>query len=336
MGKPIPDLDLSIAAITKETACYLVSLDLSGTYEIQAADCEIIGRSSAGITRPLIVTVNGKRGFLKDSSLYDEGDDLEFLINAIGRYLDIPMAEEYRVLNRNMEKDSFLSMDVASGAGDTFYEMSAVRQMTADRVLKNNEILQPWMIDWGEVIQHPAFPDIEGAFEYLCESESAYDIAINFPVYLLEYYFGKNKEALELFRKRYFEMLMFDIFVGQVDRTMENYGIITDQTWKEYSMAPLFDCATLAKPYLPDNIYVINELAADRETLFRILATRYHRYIIPMADKINQRIPMVFPKITELAGVWIENENSERLIANIRHYFEMAKKYLGEEYDKTM
>lgn len=336
MGKLIPDLNLSIPEITKETSCYLVSMDLNGTYEIQAAKCEIIDRSATGITRPLIVTVNGKRGFLKDSSLYDDGDDLEFLINAIGRYLEIPMAEEYRVLNRNLEKDSFLSMDVTAGAGETFYDMSIIRQMTADRVLNNNELFQQWMIDWGEIIQHPAFPDVEDAFEYLCESESAYDMAINFPIYLLEYCFSKNKKALELFRKRYFEMLMFDIFVGQVDRTTENYGILIDQTWKEYSMAPLFDCATMVKPYLPDNIYVINELAADRETLFRILVTRYHQYIIPTVEKINQRIPMVFPKIMELAEDWIENENSDRLIANIRHYFEMVKKYLGEEYDKTM
>lgn len=322
--------------ISKENEYYLVNIHLDGTTDIRTETLKEIGQSEIGLTRPKIVEMGGKRGFRKDSSQYDESDDLECLLNAIGRKLGIPMAEEYRIYNQAKEKDSLLSLDVSENGCFTFREMNKIWEEAVSRFLEKQDNYQSWMGDWNRIIKRKAFPDIEGSNEFLCETDADCETAIMLPIYILAYLYNQNEAALECFRKNYFQMIVFDLLTGQTDRTMDNYGILTSVGKEDYRFAPLFDNANLVKPNLPKNIYTLNYVAIDRMRILRILMEKYSGYVKPLMERLVQELEPMLPQVFETVNSWITDENSDRIIANIKQYFAMYKTVVGKALYETI
>ena len=93
----------------------------------------------------------------------------------------------------------------------------------------------------------------------------------------------------------------------------------------DFLLAPLFDSATLAKPYLPGNIYVLNNAAADRVTLLKVLTERYSEIAIPIIKDYLSVIDNIMTEIIKLAEDWIENENLELFLNNLKNNTELLR-----------
>lgn len=311
-------------SLDKTDSKYIVSINNDGIPCIDTAKIKIIGQSAIGITRPKITLVNDKvKAFLKDSSKVDASDDLEMVTNYLGNIFGLPMAKEYRVFDESFKKNALLSISVTQRENERFVEFFDV-MMTASAKVKNNEFpMQAWMNDWLRINSQIAFPELEDSYEFYCKYDSDIDIAIRLPIYALEICHPDKKEEIEKFAKCYFSMLVFDIFIGQTDRNMNNYGVI--YTENSYSFAPLFDNSTLAKPYLPENLYSLNKVLIDREKILRILVENYSVYVVDLIRKIAKIYEEKKELIFEMIDMWIDNHNKALIKKNIESAYLLFK-----------
>ena len=107
---------------------------------------------------------------------------------------------------------------------------------------------------------------------------------------------------------------------------MHNYGII--QRSKTFEFAPLFDNATLEKPYLPINLYSLNQVVMDREQLFMRLIKGYSQHTSEPVNKIIQLYEEKRKEIFNLIDMWINNDNKNLLKNNMDSAYLMFKKYV--------
>lgn len=303
---------------------YIVGINTEGKICVEAANIKTIGQSSTGITRPKIVLINDKtKGFMKDSSNVDDSDDLEMITNYLGNLFGLPMAKEYRVFDKELKKEALLSISVTQKETEKFVEFFDVMMKAVERV-KNGEVpMQEWMNDWIKLNSQLAYPDVPESHEFYCTDDKDVDVAIQLPLYVLETCHPSEKKELDEFTKNYFSMLIFDIFIGQTDRNMTNYGVIYNGN--TYSFAPLFDNSTLAKPYLPDKLYSLNKVLIDREELLTRLVSNYSEYVIDLIHTITNLYDENKSKIFEMIDMWIDNHNKELIKRNIETAYKLFK-----------
>lgn len=72
-------------------------------------------------------------------------------------------------------------------------------------------------------------------------------------------------------------MILFDIAVGNVDRTLKNYGVMIHDDW-DCVLAGLYDCATLRKPSFPSDCYTINGITFKTELVMKTIWLYYPEY----------------------------------------------------------
>ena len=166
-------------------------------------------------------------------------------------------------------------------------------------------------------------PELEESYEFYCKYDSDIDVAIHLPIYALEICHPDKKEEIEAFARCYFSMIVFDIFIGQTDRNMNNYGVI--YTEDSYLFAPLFDNSTLAKPYLPENLYSLNKVIIDREKILRVLVDNYSIYVVDLIRKITKIYAEKKELIFEMIDMWIDNHNKALIKKNIESAYLLFK-----------
>ncbi len=71
--------------------------------------------------------------------------------------------------------------------------------------------------------------------------------------------------------KSYVTMVLFDILVGQADRTPSNYGVIINNGQRTMRLSPLFDNATLAKPYITNEMMSLNGVLLSRKIMAEVV-----------------------------------------------------------------
>ena len=306
-----------------EASYYFVSINDDGIPEVKTGELKTIKANRTGINQTTLVTVNGKVGFLKNSTVYDDSDDLELVIGFLGKKLGVRFADEYRVLNSDLEKVALLSMSIADGIADRFIDMEQVFERAVQKYKSKPFAFTDWMTGWKEVVEHEWLPDFPECYEFLCDTEEKCLSAIGITLKLVEFIGFNQEKSYRLFQKDYIKMILFDVLTGYVDRTMNNYGIIVSED--DFLFAPLFDSATLAKPYLPGNIYVLNNAAADRVTLLKVLTERYSEIAIPIIKDYLSVIDNIMTEIIKLAEDWIENENLELFLNNLKNNTELLR-----------
>lgn len=326
---------MSLDHILRQRICTISANDPSGYYLVQIQDNgEIairpeaflpIGIAKNGISKPQIVRLNdGRVGFRKNSSAFDDSDDTEIVINYLGRCFGISMAEEYRVFDQDLKRDSLLSIGVAQRQDETFFEMFEILVRTGDAVKEGKLPFLPWMSTWAQIIQSRAYPGVGS--EYACRSVEDCRLAIELPLHLMAL-FSSDNACMEQFRAQYFRMILFDLFIGQKDRTPRNYGIIQDASGG-YRLAPLFDNANLTKPYMPENIFSLNFVALDRQQLLQTLLQDHAEEILPLIREqlaLYETCSGVFESVAKL---WIENYNRDLLCRNMKEDIQRKKQLL--------
>ena len=312
-----------------ETA-WMANISQDGGAFLEPVSLKVLGRTKDGISRPRIVRLlDGRKGFWKDSSPFDESDDAEIVIQYLGRRMGIEMAQEYRIFDKELIKDGLLSLDAARKPGEHFIEMRTLQSKAGREVLEGRFPWEPWMAQWTELIRHPAFPE-SGGSEYLCRSDDDCRVALELPLHVARILYGGETRDFSVFRRQYFKMILFDLFIGQTDRTTVNYGILEDAQGS-FRLAPLFDNANLRKPYLPENLFTLNYAAIDRERLLELILRGYAEDAAGIAAAQVREYEENRELFEKLADTWIDNENRSLLCRNMERDIARKKRLLRQK-----
>ena len=275
-----------------------------------------VGRTGKGISAPLIVeTTELGRGYLKDTREVDDSDDLEIAINYLGRLLGIRMADEYRVFEHDM-RIGLLSLDVACGDYN-FTDMRTVSGVAWRRYSEDGISRPKWMLRWVELTRQRAYPELEDNVEFICSCDQDCLDALLLPLRIV-LTLCSDGMLYSQFEEAYLSMLLFDYIIGQTDRTLDNYGLIHDTNFTFYTLAPLFDNATLSKPYLADGLCSINGMILEREHVLQALIDLKPRRVLSLITKMRNNLNNGFDRFISVITAICENPiQKDRLKSNV-------------------
>lgn len=290
--------------------CYILSVTDNGDMVCAPATVTVLKDVGAGITRPQIIELNGEIGFQKDSRSVDDSDDLEMIINYLGRLLGIKMAQAYRCFAPDGTAYSLISISVAQPGESVFITMRKALSIVAQKV-KCGELRMPeWADAYEELLNNKAYPDVPDAFESRAISPEDIRLAIDVGLYVIAVIAGKDSRAVQTMKSDYFKMILLDAITGQVDRTMENYGLVCDNKTKWYSFAPLFDNATLAKPYTKPGECMVNGIICDRSQLIRSLMSYPDSHLQTLINAILDNKNELLRKVLYMSARLLDDEQN--------------------------
>lgn len=229
-----------------------------------------IGKATEGINLPDIVSFDYKNkssiGYMKYDENSFNNNSLEFVLHQILKEIQIDSAKTLRVYNDISCKKpvAILSIDVTDG---TEYKFINFREMRDELFfdLKNKIIPETnWIKDWIAIRKRRTSKDL---WELQAQMHADYVNCIKFPFEIARLWCDKHNLYLKQFSESISKILAFDILIGQADRSPSNYGLLVDNVNRCAKMAPLFDNATITKPYIDLYQNSFNQLLLEREKL---------------------------------------------------------------------
>ncbi len=229
-----------------------------------------IGKATEGINLPDIVSFDYKNkssiGYMKYDENSFNNNSLEFVLHQILKEIQIDSAKTLRVYNDISCKKpvAILSIDVTDG---TEYKFINFREMRDELFfdLKNKIIPETnWIKDWIAIRKRRTSKDL---WELQAQKHTDYANCIKFPFEIARLWCDKHNLYLKQFSESISKILAFDILIGQADRSPSNYGLLVDNVNRCAKMAPLFDNATITKPYIDLYQNSFNQLLLNREKL---------------------------------------------------------------------
>lgn len=292
---------------------FIKKLGINGVSELEPFSYKLLDNAKEGITKPQYIQFGNITAFKKDSRFTDESDDMELVINWIGRKLGISMAETYRFLSINQEPTALISVNVATTSNKTFFSMEKVREQIIAAVKEGTLPYESWMKRYTDLLEQKAYPSVEEAFESSVNSENEAREIIEVGERFIDIISTAQTNRI-LLKRKYRQMIFLDALVGQVDRTLGNYGLIYDEIEHQYSFAPLFDNATLRKPYTGFGICLVNGFVAERKYVLKILLE--DKKILSMAKLLIENKFQIIPSLLKIAAEWLEPKQYDLLISN--------------------
>ena len=110
-------------------------------------------------------------------------------------------------------------------------------------------------------------------------------------------------------------MLFLDTLIGQVDRTVGNYGFIYNSNEDTYLFAPLFDNSTLRKTYTETNVCMINNFIIDRKLAIECLMKKER--IIKISKALLKNKKKFINELIEISDFFLTPEKNDLLLSNI-------------------
>ena len=129
----------------------------------------------------------------------------------------------------------------------------------------------------------------ENTWDIKAINNSDYYDSIRFALEVANLYSDKHGIKMVEFQYAYIKMLMFDILVGQADRTPSNYGLLIDNNLFTASLAPLFDNSTLTKPYIKTDEIVLNHVVLKKEKLAQAIYETYPKEFFNIKKQILEK-----------------------------------------------
>ena len=291
---------------------YLLSLSLDRNISIIPSNIVETGSIAPGINKVKEVRFNGSSGFKKDSTNTDSSDDLEIVINWIGRFLNIKMAKAYRMLSPTGDPIALVSENVVQTNDLEFFTMCDMKGKLANHVDMIN--YDGWVDRYLELMRHKAYPDVPESFEYLAQTEEEVNDVIELGYRVIDHIYYddilKNNAIFD-----YEKMLFLDTLIGQVDRTVGNYGFIYNSNEDTYLFAPLFDDSTLRKPYTETNVCMINNFIIDRKLAIECLMKKER--IIKISKALLKHKKLFIDELIEISDFFLTPEKNDLLLSNI-------------------
>jgi len=249
------------------------SLDRYGYPNVINSSLEIIGSSEVGHNAPINVKYGNKNGFYKNSANTSTSslDKFEFIICQIGKMFNIKMAETYKVYSNNAYL-GIISENVCNHH-ETLYMYSRISKFI------NKEELKELIETLEKLGKKKATIKSKGNDYKIPVVESPEDIKFVINSFLEVVKSLKiSEEEQRSIRQDYFNMIMLDFIINNVDRNKNNYGLIISE-YGEVSFSPLFDNSTIDIPSMPKGYQQINGFLINKNKLLDCLYTNYYEDI---------------------------------------------------------
>ena len=235
-----------------------------------------IGKSLEGINSPDKVTFRYKNrdyiGYLKSDDSEFNNNSLEFVLYQISKLLHIELAKNIRVYSDSsyVHPTAIVSVNVADGANK---KLVSFREMRDELFVDLQNGLIPnskWIKNWVKI---RARKIKDSVWEIPALQDSEYVDCLQFPFEIARLWCNKHGLKLEELSHSLAQMVCFDILIGQTDRSPSNYGLLVDHITRSAKLAPLFDNATITKPYISLSQNSFNQLILQRKKLAYIAKT---------------------------------------------------------------
>lgn len=282
----------------------------------------VVGKAPEGWSSPDIVEIqyNSTKlaGFLKAIEQQGEKNAIEIILNRVGKELDVSMADTVGVFSDDSYSDliAIISISVALKPETSFI---CFREMRDQLFLDYQAGIIPqsdWLRRWMSIRERKRFLRSDmWEFDAACRQD--YVDCLLFAFEILKLYNGKHKLQSENFENDYVKMVMFDILVGQADRSPSNYGIIAYTDRKSICLAPLFDNSTLTKPYIHGSKVSFNHLILDRYQTAEIVFEMFSEPAAAFRDRLNDCLDDIL-KIVNSTILFHDMETRDFLVKRIK------------------
>lgn len=234
------------------------------------SDFTKIGKSLEGINHPNKVTFRYKNrdciGYLKWDESEFNNNSLEFVLYQISNVLQIDLAKTIRLFSDSSYTFpiAIVSIDVTD---DTNKKFISFREMRDELYIDlQNQIIphSKWINNWSRI---RARKNKNVLWDLPVLSDSEYVDCLRFPVEIARLWCDKHGLELQGFYFALAQMVCFDILIGQADRSPSNYGLLVNYATHTAKLAPLFDNATITKPYISLTQNSFNQLILERKQL---------------------------------------------------------------------
>lgn len=269
--------------------CTFTQIDINGKTISSNKIIEFSGKTAGkGYNAPKIVKYDGIIGYNKNSNNTTQSfDKFEYIICAFGKKLGVKMAETYKIYIDN----NYMGI-ISEGidkVGDIKYDASDLIK------LRENNPNNIKMIGDSNYIVLDTTEDIEKAISLFPKIMSLFQIS------------DEQKQKIE---QDYFNMLVLDSVIGNVDRVMDNYGVVQRKNGK-IEFSPLFDNATITIPDIPQQYAKINSYLIDKSRIMDVLYEKYYDKIKPITSQILEHRDEYYKFIKDISQKEL-NESEQR------------------------
>ena len=293
---------------------YIKTYDKDSNIILQGVKMEKIGESSSGINQVEKVSIDNRFEAYRKIGKVDVADnDLEIAICQIGSLLGVNSAEEYTVYNANKEKDSIISRSVATDEYEEYYDFTSL-EFKVIKFIHEGKISSEFLKNY----EH---------FEFHGQKNDYYKL-INKSVEILKSLPMISQSDIGKIKDSYYKMILFGFITNQVDRNLNNYGLICNKKTREYYFAPLFENCFISMPNLDENQCKFNGYVCDRYRLIDELFDDFYEnikdkvtYIVTNKDKLISNIDIIAKQ-----NLNIENYNN-LMMKIINNFSYLEKKY---------
>ena len=236
--------------------------------------------------------------------------EFEYIICAFGKKLGVKMAETYKIYIDN----NYMGI-ISEGidkVGDIKYDASDLIKLREnnpnnfpidtsgyDKIINEYKNLSNpnniKMIGDSNYIVLDTTEDIEKAISLFPKIMSLFQIS------------DEQKQKIE---QDYFNMLVLDSVIGNVDRVMDNYGVVQRKNGK-IEFSPLFDNATITIPDIPQQYAKINSYLIDKSRIMDVLYEKYYDKIKPITSQILEHRDEYYKFIKDISQKEL-NESEQR------------------------
>lgn len=254
----------------------------------------IIGQSSEGWSKPNIVKFEyeGKelKGYYKIKDVLGEKNSVEVILNKVGKVLNVPMADIVCIFSDNTYKDitDIISVSVAQFPYEYFISFREMRDELFWDLQKGIISANKWIKRW-KIIRERKNTIMDDIWDVAAINDSDYYDSIQFAFEISKLYVDKHGIEINDFQSMYVKMLMFDILIGQADRTPSNYGLLINNDLSRAALAPLFDNSTLTKPYIKRDEIALNQVVLKKEKLAQIIYEIYPNDFQEIKEKFLEK-----------------------------------------------
>lgn len=266
---------------------------------------------SVAVTNPEnaeVLVENTFKGYQKHTTV----DDIEIALCQIGRLLGFDIAEEYRLYNQRLEKDSIIIKDLINE--NEFYSVENLRRRFAKLIANGKLKKEKWLESCEKLT--------------VANTKEDYKLIIDYGINILKSLPSILEEDFNKIEKKYFEMLLFDSLINQSERSFNDYGILCDKVTKRYTYAPLFD--NVFPSILKNNdVIQVNGITCNRYELIECLFYNYYDKIKDKVEEILKNKDRYLKTIDIILKYNVDINNYNMLKNNIQinmNYFDRLNK----------
>ncbi len=265
-----------------------------------------------------VMVDNTFKGYQKHTQV----DDIEIAICQLGKALGFDIVEEYRLYNKDKQKDSVVIKDLVNE--DEFYDVENLKKRF-NKLINAGRLKKESWVDASNNLK-------------VANTKEDYKTVIDFGIKILKSLPSMREEDYLKIEEKYFEMLIFDSIINQSERNFKDYGILCDKETKRYSFAPLFD--NVFPTILKNNdVFSFNDITCNRYELTECLFYNYY-------DKISKKVEFILSnkgKIINTASTIFKynvdintyNMLMKNIITNINYFERIIESKRLQEQNKN-